>query len=305
MSARDALARRLARRLAIGAPLAWLALFFVAPALVLLKISFSVSVLGQPPYEPRFDLSAGFAAFLESLRGLSLDSYALILQDDLYLHALLGSLRVAGLSTALALLIAYPLALAMAHAPRNWRPALILLAVAPFWTSFLIRVYAWIMILKDEGLLNRALAASGLLDAPLRLFATEGAVVIGVAYAYLPFAILPIYNALDRQDRTLVEAARDLGASRLRAFWSVAFPLSLPGVFAGALLVFIPACGEVVIPDLLGGPETWMLGRAIWNDFFANRDWPAASAAAALLLLAILAPLIAFERAQMREEERA
>jgi putrescine transport system permease protein len=300
MSARVALLRRLV----LAAPLVWLALFFIAPALILLKISFSTAVLGQPPYEPRFDLGAGLDAFLESLRGLSLESYALIFQDTLYVDALLGSARIAGLATALALLIAYPLALAMARAPRAWRPALILLAVAPFWTSFLIRVYAWIMILKDQGLLNLALQALGVIDAPLRMFATDTAVVIGIAYAYLPFTILPIYTALERQDPTLVEAARDLGASKARAFWSVTFPLSLPGVFAGALLMFIPACGEVVIPDLLGGSDTLMLGRTIWNDFFANRDWPAASAAAMLLLLALLLPIIAFERAQMREEAR-
>jgi len=292
------------RRFAVGAPLLWLGAFFVLPTLILLKISFSVSVLGQPPYEPRFELANGVSGFLESLRGLTLESYALIFQDVMYLDALLGSLRVAGLATLLALLIAYPLALAMARAPRAWRPALIMLAVAPFWTSFLIRVYAWIMILKDEGLLNIVLQALGLIDAPLRIFATETAVVIGVADAYLPFTILPIYNALDRQDPALTEAARDLGASRLRAFWTITFPLSLPGVFAGALLMFIPASGEVVIPDLLGGSDTLMIGRAIWNDFFANRDWPVASAAAILLLLALVAPIVAFQRAQMREAER-
>jgi ABC-type spermidine/putrescine transport system permease subunit I len=197
--------------------------------------------------------------------------------------------------------LGYPLALAMSRAPPHWRARLIVLAIAPFWTSFLVRVYAWIVILKNEGLLNHALLGMGIISEPLHIFATEGAVLIGLVYAYLPFTVLPIFNALEKQDDTLVEAALDLGATRVSAFWTVTFPLSLPGLYAGALLMFIPATGEFVIPDLLGGSGDLMIGRVLWSEFFSNRDWPMASAAACVLLCVLLAPLLLFERAQSRE----
>lgn len=292
------------QRLALAAPYLWLAVFFAAPFAIIVRLSFSQSVLAQPPYAPQFDFGAGLADVLERVREFTVENYALFFSDALYVQSYVSSLRIALLSTALALAIAYPMALAMSRAPARLKPALILLAIAPFWTSFLIRVYAWIAILKDEGFLNAALKGLGLIDAPLQIFATEAAVVIGIAYSYLPFMVLPIFNALDRQDRSLVEAALDLGASRASAFWTVTFPLSLPGVFAGALLVFIPAVGEFVIPDLLGGSDTLTIGRTLWNEFFANRDWPVAAAAAILLLAVLVAPLIFFERAQMRAEGR-
>ncbi|MDB5571785.1 MAG: putrescine transporter permease [Hyphomicrobiales bacterium] len=290
------------RRLALLAPFAWLIAFFAAPLAIVVKIALSRAATAQPPYEPTFDVQQGLAALLESASQLSLESFGVLFEDSIYLDSVLSSLRLAGLSTLLALLIAYPLALAIARAPQRWRPALVLLAIAPFWTSFLIRVYAWIAILKDEGLLNHALLALGVIGEPLRMFATEGAVVVGIVYSYLPFMVLPIFNAIDRQEPALVEAAMDLGATRAGAFWTVTFPLSRPGIVAGALLVFIPALGEFVIPDLLGGSDTLMIGRTLWNEFFANRDWPVASAAALALLALLLAPLIAFERAQMRRE---
>jgi putrescine transport system permease protein len=202
------------------------------------------------------------------------------------------------------LMIAFPFALAMARAPRRLRPLLIGLAVAPFWTSFLIRVYAWIALLKDEGLINHALMALHIIEAPLSIYATNTAVVIGIVYSYLPFMLLPLYSALERQDPALREAAADLGASPLQVFWRVTLPLSRPGVIAGCLLVFIPAVGEFVIPDLLGGSETLMIGRTLWNDFFANRDWPAASAAAIILLALLIGPLLVAERARLRAEEQ-
>ncbi len=203
------------------------------------------------------------------------------------------------------LLVAYPFALAMARASRAQRPLLIGLAVAPFWTSFLIRVYAWIALLKDEGFINHALMALGLISAPLGVYATNVAVVIGIVYSYLPFMLLPLYAALESQDASLREAAADLGASPMQVFLRVTLPLSRAGVVAGCLLVFIPAVGEFVIPDLLGGSDTLMIGRTLWNDFFSNRDWPAASAVAIVLLALLILPLLVAERLRLRTERGA
>ena len=293
------------RWLARATPYVWLLAFFALPFVIIVRLSFSQSVVGQPPYAPTFDITEGAARWIESIRQLSLENYAILFSDALYLESYLSSLRIAFVSTGIALLIAYPMALAMSRAPDRLKPALILLAIAPFWTSFLIRVYAWIAILRDEGFLNSALMSLGVINEPLRLFSTETAVVIGIVYSYLPFMVLPIFNAIDRQDRSLIEAARDLGASRAAAFWTITFPLSVYGVLAGCLLVFIPAVGEFVIPDLLGGSDTLMIGRTMWNEFFANRDWPVASAAAILLLCALLLPLVIFQRVQSREDQRA
>jgi putrescine transport system permease protein len=287
-------------RFVLAVPSVWLALFFLIPFAIVARISLSRPVVAQPPYEPLFSLSEGWAPFLAQLQALSFDSYAIVFDDPIYLAAFLSSLRLATLSTLLTLLVAFPLAHAMTRAPRHWRMALVMLAIAPFWTSFLIRIYAWIMILKDEGLLNRALMALGLVDKPLSIFATENAVLIGIVYSYLPFMILPIYHALDRQDPALLEAAADLGATPVGAFWRITVPLALPGIFAGMLLVFIPAMGEFVIPDLLGGSDTLMIGRSIWSEFFENRDWPAASAIAIVLLAALVVPLMLHERQQMK-----
>lgn len=291
------------RRVVVAIPYLWLIAFFAVPFAVIVRLSLSQSVVGQPPYEPQFDWAGGVVGLIERARQFSFENFGILFSDPLYLEAYLSSLRLALVSTLICLLVAYPMALAMSRAPKHLKPALVLLAIAPFWTSFLIRVYAWIAILRDEGLLNHALMGLGIIAEPLRIFATDTAVVIGIVYSYLPFMVLPIFNAIDRQDRSLVEAAMDLGANRTSAFWTVTFPLSLPGVLAGSLLVFIPAVGEFVIPDLLGGSDTLMIGRTMWNEFFANRDWPVASAAAIVLLAALLVPLVLFERAQMREEK--
>ncbi len=299
-----ALASNWRRRLVFAIPYAWLLLFFALPFAFIVRLSVSQSIVAQPPYAPQFDLATGLSGLVEAARQFSFENFAILLSDALYLESYLSSVRIAFIATGIALLIAYPMALAMSRAPQRFKPALILLAIAPFWTSFLIRIYAWISILRDEGFLNSALLGLGLIAEPLRLFSTETAVVIGIVYSYLPFMVLPIFNAIDRQDNSLVEAARDLGASRTAAFWTVTFPLSLQGVLAGCLLVFIPAVGEFVIPDLLGGSDTLMIGRTMWNEFFANRNWPVASAAAILLLLALLAPLILFQRAQARGQAR-
>jgi putrescine transport system permease protein len=291
------------RRLALGLPALWLFLFFLAPFAIVAKISLSHPAIAQPPYEPVFSLAEGWRALADKAADLSLDAYATLVDDDLYVAAYLSSLRLAAIATALTLVIAFPLAHAMTRASKAWRPALVMLAIAPFWTSFLIRIYAWIVILKDEGLLNRALQALGLIDAPLPLFASEPAVLIGIVYSYLPFMILPLYTTLARQDPALLEAAADLGATPLSAFWQVTVPLARPGIVAGLLLVFIPAVGEFVIPDLLGGSDTLMIGRTLWNEFFENRDWPTASAIAVLLLGLLLVPILWHERLQ--EKERA
>ena len=299
MSAR----RSLAERLVLGAPWLWLAVFFLIPFLIVVKISLSQGALAQPPYTPAFDLAEGWEAMVGKLGELGFAAYAGLADDWLYAQAYLSSLRMALISTAFTLAVSYPMAYAMARAPERLRPALLLLAIAPFWTSFLIRVYAWITILKDEGLLNHALLSLGLISEPLHIFATDGAVVIGIVYSYLPFMVLPLYNAIARQPPELREAAADLGASPTAAFWRITVPLSGPGILAGCLLVFIPAIGEFVIPDLLGGSDTLMIGRTLWVEFFDNRDWPAASAVAVVLLALLVVPMALYERSQMAESQ--
>ncbi|GLI93107.1 ABC transporter permease [Methylocystis echinoides] len=293
----------LGQRLTLAIPYLWIAAFFLAPMLLIAKISLSHSVLARPPYAPRFLPSDTLAQLWAKAQTLTLDNYRALVTDSLYFDAYLTSLWIAAVATLITLVVAYPFALAMARSPQRWRPFLIGLAAAPFWTSFLIRVYAWIALLKDEGLINNALQALGLIDAPLQMFATTGAVIVGIVYSYLPFMLLPIYAALDGQDPSLREAAADLGASPMQVFLRVTLPLSREGVIAGALLVFIPAVGEFVIPDLLGGSDSLMIGRTLWNDFFANHDWPAASAVAIALVSILLVPLLLWERARLTDEE--
>jgi putrescine transport system permease protein len=283
-------------------PYAWLLFFFLTPFALVLKISLSQSALSQPPYAPALDWSDDFRSLLEKLSTLSLDSFAGLLSDSLYVESYISSVVIAATATVLTLFVAYPFALSIARAPPKLRPILIGLAIAPFWTSFLIRVYAWIAILKDEGLLNHFLINLGVIDAPLGIFATNSAVVIGIVYSYLPFMLLPLYAAIEAQDPVLLEAAADLGASPWRAFLRITLPLSARGIIAGSLLVFIPAVGEFVIPDLLGGSDTLMIGRTLWNDFFVNRDWPAASAAAIVLLILLVGPLLLYERVQLQDQ---
>lgn len=283
----------------VGLPYLWLLAFFLAPFVIVLKISLSETAIAQPPYLPVFDWS-DLSSIIDSARELGLQSYQFLAEDPLYLNAYLSSLRIAAISTALALLVAYPLAYAMSRAPGGLRPVLVMLTILPFWTSFLIRVYAWIGILRNEGYLNQFLLWTGLIDTPLSILNTETAVHIGIVYSYLPFMVLPIYASLERLDGRLLEAASDLGCTPLGAFWRVTFPLSLPGVVAGCFLVFIPAVGEFVIPDLLGGSGTLMIGKTLWDEFFTNRDWPIASAVAVLLLLVLVVPIMIFQRFQAR-----
>jgi putrescine transport system permease protein len=281
------------RRFVIGLPAAWLAVFVVVPLLLILRMSLSDPAAAQPPYRPAWQSLAGLGEFLGAL---DFENYLTVATDRLYLSAFLTSLRIAALGTALTLLVGYPVALALARAPQRWRPLLIALVILPFWTSFLIRVYAWIAILKPEGLLNQLLLALGVIGAPLAILDSETAVQIGIVYSYLPFMVLPLYAALERQDPSLVEAAQDLGCLPGRVFLTVTLPLSIPGIVAGSVLVFIPVMGEFIIPDLLGGSDLLMLGRLVWTEFFSNRDWPMASTVAMVLLAVLALPIVYGQR---------
>ncbi|MEM9223673.1 MAG: ABC transporter permease subunit [Pseudomonadota bacterium] len=283
-------------------PYVWLLFFFLAPFLIVLKISFSEAVIAQPPYTPTFSLSDGISGLLEAVKSFTIFNYTFLTEDSLYWRSYLSSLRIAAISTVFALIIGFPIAYAMVRTGTRWRPLLVALVILPFWTSFLIRVYAWIGILKRDGLLNQLLLSSGLISEPLTILNTDLAVYIGIVYGYLPFMILPVYAALERQDRSLLEAAADLGSPPFLAFWQVTVRLSLPGIIAGCLLVFIPAVGEFVVPDLLGGSSTLMIGKTLWTEFFNNRDWPLASAVAVLLVLVLVVPITLFQRAQRRGE---
>jgi putrescine transport system permease protein len=291
------------RRLVILIPYLWLAAFFLVPFLIVFKISLSQTELAQPPYAPTFDPAGGFAGLRDFVSALSLQNYARVGSDWLYLSSYARSVGIALVSTFLLLLIGFPIAYGMVRAPRRWQPALFMLIVLPFWTSFLIRVYAWMTILQRDGLLNRALLTLGIVDTPPVWIATDTAIYIGIVYTYLPFMVLPIYATLERMDETLLEAAADLGCPRWKAFWLVTVPLALPGAIAGALLCFIPVVGEFVIPDLLGGSDSLMIGQTLWTEFFSNRDWPAASAVAVLLLLLLVAPLVIYQHLQAHRLE--
>jgi len=282
-------------------PYAWLLVFFLFPFVLVAKLSLSHTVLAIPPYAPTIDWSAGWAGVTAFLQGLNAETYGRLTRDTLYLAAYLSSLRFAFVATLLLIAVGYPLAYGMARSPARWRGLLLMAVILPFWTSFLIRVYAWIGILKPEGLLNAALGLVGV--GPLAVLNTPAAVYVGLVYAYLPFMVLPLYASLERLDDTLLEAAADLGASPTRAFWQVTVPLSRPGVVAGSLLCFIPMVGEFVIPDLLGGAGTLMIGKTIWTEFFANRDWPAAAAVAIVLLATLMAPILIYQHQQAKALE--
>ena len=292
------------RRLVIIIPYLWLLIFFLAPFFIVFRMSLSTSATAMPPYTPVFSTSEGISGFIDNVRQLSFDNYVWLTGDPLYFKAYVSSVTIAAISTLLTLLIAYPLAYGMAQAPRSIRPTLLMLVILPFWTSFLIRVYAWIAILKPEGLLNQVLLSLGIIHEPLIILNTNTAVYIGIVYSYLPFMVLPLYSALEKLDHTLIEAAQDLGCRPITAFWRVTFPLSLPGVIAGCMLVFIPAVGEFVIPDLLGGSQTLMIGKTLWNEFNANRDWPVSSAVATILLLLLVVPIMFFQNIQAKADEQ-
>ena len=290
-------------RLIAALPMAWLVAFFLVPFLIVLKISLSQMAIAQPPYVPVLDLATGWDELKAFFAALTLDNYAILVSDQLYILSYLKSLEIAAISTLILLLAGFPIAYGIARAPARLQGVLVMLVVLPFWTSFLIRVYAWINILQRDGLLNQVLLALGIVDQPVAWLSTDTAIYIGIVYSYLPFMILPLYASLEKMDETLLEAAADLGCPRWKAFWRVTVPLALPGIGAGTLLCFIPITGEFVIPDLLGGSQTMMIGQTLWTEFFANRDWPVASAIAVVLLCVLVLPIAVYQHLQTREIE--
>jgi putrescine transport system permease protein len=288
----------------ICVPYAWLVALFLIPFGIIFRISLSDTAIAIPPYTPVLDPSGGWAAVKEFFGFLDFENYAFLLTDDLYWKSYLSSLKIAVTSTLLTLVVAFPIAYGIARAPTSWRHILLMMVILPFWTSFLIRVYSWMGILANDGFLNNILMWIGLVDEPLRLMNTNIAVYIGIVFTYLPFMILPIYSNLEKMNPSLLEAAQDLGCSRLSAFWAVTFPMARPGIIAGCLLVFIPTIGEFVIPSLLGGSSTNMIGKVLWNEFFSNRDWPVASAVAVILLALLIFPIVYFQRTQQRENDQ-
>ncbi|SDR26605.1 ABC transporter permease subunit [Paraburkholderia tuberum] len=286
------------RTAVVAGPFIWLLLFFLVPFLLVVKISFADSQLGIPPYTQLVTFAEGALHIT-----LDLSHYAFLLTDSLYFATYVNSVVVAAISTVLCLLIGYPMAYYIARSNPATRNLLMMAVMLPFWTSFLIRVYAWIGILKNNGLLNNFLMSVGLIHSPIELYHTNTAVYIGMVYSYLPFLVMPLYAHLVKMDLTLLEAAYDLGAKPWKAFWQITLPLSKNGIIAGCLLVFIPAVGEYVIPELLGGANTLMIGRVMWNEFFDNADWPMASAVTCAMVLLLLVPMALFQHAQAKALE--
>jgi len=285
------------RSIVIAVPYLWLLLFFLVPFVIVLKIALAEKALAMPPYQPLFTWVEG--SFIQIK--LTIANLLFVATDGLYLKALLNSLRVAAISTILALLVAYPLAYAMARAKPERRTLLLMLVILPFWTSFLLRVYAWIGLLKNNGVINNFLMWAGVIDEPITMLQTDFAIYLGIVYSYLPFMILPLYTTLEKMDLTLLEAAADLGCRPMKAFFTITLPLSMPGVVAGSMLVFIPAIGEFVIPELLGGPNSLMIGKVLWSEFFNNRDWPVACAVAIGLLILLVLPIMYLQRARAQD----
>ncbi len=286
------------RHLVIGVPFLWLFMFFILPFAIVLKISFAEADVAIPPYTEIYSYAEQQFQIL-----LNLGNYVMLASDELYVAAYFGSLKMALISTLLCLLIGYPMAYAIARAPKEMQTVYVLLIMMPTWTAILIRVYAWMGILSNNGLLNGALMGIGLIDEPLIILNTNLAVYIGIVYSYLPFMVLPLYANLVKHDLSLLEAASDLGARNLTSFWKITVPLSRNGIVAGSMLVFIPVVGEFVIPEMLGGPETLMIGKVLWQEFFNNRDWPVASALAVVMLAILIVPIILFNRSQAKEME--
>ena len=288
---------RLWKKFIVFIPYLWLLLFFLTPFLIVFKISLADPLVAQPPFTPLFQKSVETGLSIYT----TFDNYLYLFQDSLYLVTYINSVKLAFISTCFCLLIGYPIAYGIARSPQPTRNILLLMVVVPFWISFLLRVYAWMGILKTKGLLNGLLLWTGIIDQPLELLYTDTAVYIGMIYSYLPFMILPLYANLEKLDIRLLEAAADLGARPWKVFKDITFPLSIPGVIAGCLLVFIPAIGEYVIPALLGGADTLMIGRLLFDEFFLNRDWPVASAVAIVLLMLLVLPIVYFQKRQNQE----
>ena len=287
------------RRIVIVLPYLWLILFFLVPFAIVFKISFSDPIVAQPPFTPLFDQSQSFLNWFQG----SLNNYLFLLEDNLYWVSYLRSIKVAFISTICCLLLGYPMAYYIAQSAPTKRNVLLMLIILPFWTSFLLRVYAWMGILSTNGIINSVFLWIGVIDDPIQMLYTNFAVYLGIVYTYLPFMILPLYANLERLDLNLHDAAADLGSKPLQVFWDITLPVSLPGIIAGSLLVFIPAMGEFVIPALLGGLDSLMIGRTLYDEFFVNRDWPLASAVASILLLILVLPMVLFQRNQAKSAE--
>lgn len=285
--------------LTIGIPYVWLLVFFALPFVIVLKISFSSAAIAIPPYEPTFSYGDEILHV-----AINLGNYLLLADDSLYYSAYLSSLKMAFMAMLGCLLLGYPIAYAISKASQRKQALLLMLVMLPSWTSFLIRIYAWMGLLSENGILNSALMWLGVISQPLQILNTNIAVYIGMVYAYLPFMILPLYSTLSKMDHSLLEAAADLGCRRIQSFWRVTWPLSRGGVIAGCMLVFIPAVGEFVIPELLGGPDSLMIGKVLWQEFFNNRDWPVASALAIVMLLLLIVPITIFHHYQGRSPEK-
>ncbi|MGI9450268.1 MAG: ABC transporter permease subunit [Geminicoccaceae bacterium] len=289
------------RTLVIAVPTIWLLVFFLVPFLVVAKISFSEAAIARPPYLPLYEwLEEGGLQII-----VNFGNYLFLWEDSLYISAYLSSIKIAAISTIFCLLIGYPMAYFIARSNEQTRNVLLMLVILPFWTSFLLRVYAWIGFLKGNGIVNNALMSLGIISEPLTMLQTDFAVYVGIVYTYLPFMILPLYTNLVKLDNDLLEASADLGAKPFRTFFDVTLPLSVPGIVAGSMLVLIPALGEFVIPALLGGPDTLMIGRVLWDEFFSNRDWPVASAVAIAMLVVLVIPIMLLRNAQGVSEEGA
>ncbi len=285
------------QRFVIAAPYLWLLIFFLAPFIIVFKISFSDPIVAQPPFTNMFN----FSEQANNWFYITFDNYRFLLEDDLYWISYFKSIKIAFISTCLCLIIGYPMAYAIARASSIWRNLLLILIILPFWTSFLLRVYAWMGMLSTHGVINNFLIGIGLIEQPLKLLYTDFAVYVGIVYAYLPFMILPLYASLERLDFDLNEAAADLGARPMVIFRDITLPLSIPGIIAGSMLVFIPALGEFVIPSLLGGLDSLMIGRTLYDEFFGNRDWPLSSAVAIILLLILVLPIMVFQHYQAQD----
>lgn len=283
----------------LAVPSVWLAIFFFIPFLVVFKISLSETAIAVPPYSSllEWDLEEAYV----NLK-INLGNYLFLFEDTFYLDAYLSSVKIASISTILTLIVAFPIAYLIARSSPSRRALLLSLVILPFWTSFLLRVYAWMGFLKKNGLVNETLLGLGIIDQPLTMLQTDFAVYIGIVYTYLPFMVLPLYSALEKMDMTLLEAAEDLGAKPATSFFLITVPMALPGIIAGCLLVFIPAVGEFVIPALLGGSDTLMIGRVLWDEFFLNRDWPMASAVAIVMLIVLVLPIMLIRNSQGKEE---
>jgi putrescine transport system permease protein len=289
------------RTAVVAVPYLWLLLFFLVPFVIVLKIAFSETQIAMPPYQPLLQWAGDKVLTIK----LNIGNFLYLVEDSLYWKAYLNSIWVAFVSTIFCLLIGYPMAYAIARADTTWRNILLMMVILPFWTSFLLRVYAWIGILKNNGFINNTLMALGLIDEPIVMMQTDFAIYVGIVYSYLPFMILPLYSNLEKMDLTLLEAAADLGCRPFKAFLTITLPLSVPGIVAGSMLVFIPAVGEFVIPALLGAPDSLMIGKVLWTEFFSNRDWPVASAVAIALLTLLVVPIMFLQRAQSADARGA